>query len=32
MKSSMEHWWNDTDTGRPKDSKKNLFQCHIVHH
>jgi hypothetical protein len=32
MKMSMEHWWNDTDWGRPKYWDKNLFQCHFVHH
>jgi hypothetical protein len=24
--------WNDTDGGKPKDSEKNLLQCHSVHH
>jgi hypothetical protein len=24
-------WWNDTDRGNPKNSEKNLFQCHFVH-
>jgi hypothetical protein len=24
--------WNDTDRGKPKDSEKNLSQCHFVHH
>ena len=29
----MEHWWNDTDREKPKyPEKKNLFQCHKVHH
>jgi hypothetical protein len=32
MKMSMEHWWNDTDWGRPKYWDKNLPQCHFVHH
>jgi hypothetical protein len=28
-----ERWWNDdTDVGRPKNSLKNLSQCHFVHH
>jgi len=21
---SMEHWWNDTDSGKPKNSEKNI--------
>jgi len=29
---SMEHWWNDTVRGKPKNSEKNLSQCQIVHH
>jgi hypothetical protein len=24
--------WNDTDRGKPKNSEKNLSQCHFVHH
>jgi hypothetical protein len=28
----MEHRWNETDTGKPKYSGKNLSQCHFVHH
>jgi hypothetical protein len=24
MKMSMEHWWNDTDRGKPRYSVKNL--------
>jgi hypothetical protein len=28
----MEQLWNDTDRGKPKDWKKNLFQYHFVHH
>jgi hypothetical protein len=28
----MEHWWNETDRGKPKCSGKNLSQCHFVHH
>jgi hypothetical protein len=24
--------WNDIDRGKPKDSKKNLSQCHFVNH
>jgi len=24
MKMDMEHWWNDNDAGKPKDSEKNL--------
>jgi hypothetical protein len=28
----MEHQWNETDRGKPKNSGKNLSQCHFVHH
>jgi hypothetical protein len=28
----MEHQWNETDRGKPKYSRKNLSQCHFVHH
>jgi hypothetical protein len=24
--------WNDIAGGKPKDSEKNLSQCHFVHH
>jgi hypothetical protein len=24
--------WKDIDRGKPKDSEKNLSQCHVVHH
>jgi hypothetical protein len=27
-----EPWWNDIDTGKPKNLEKNLSQCHFVHH
>jgi hypothetical protein len=27
-----EPWWNDTERGKSKNSEKNLFQCHFVHH
>jgi hypothetical protein len=27
-----ERRWNDTDRGKPKNSEKNLSQCHFVHH
>jgi hypothetical protein len=27
-----ERRWNDTDRGKPKNSEKNLPQCHSVHH
>ena len=26
-----EHWWNDTDRGKPKYWDRNLLQCHFVH-
>lgn len=29
---SMQHWWNDSDSRKPKYLEKNLFQCHSVHH
>jgi hypothetical protein len=29
---NMEQWWNDTGRGKPKNSEKNLTQCHFVHH
>jgi hypothetical protein len=25
-------WWNDIDKGKPKNSEKNVLQCHFVHH
>jgi hypothetical protein len=28
----MEHQWNEIDRGKPKNSGKNLSQCHFVHH
>jgi hypothetical protein len=28
----MEQRCNDTDRGKPKNSAKNLTQCHFVHH
>jgi hypothetical protein len=30
--SVMEQWCNDTERGKLKNSKKNLSQCHFVHH
>jgi hypothetical protein len=27
-----EPWWNDANRRKPKNSKKNLSQCHFVHH
>jgi hypothetical protein len=27
-----EPWWNDIDGGKPKNSDKNLFQCHFIHY
>jgi hypothetical protein len=29
---NMEQWWNDIDMEKPKDSEKDLFQCHFIHH
>jgi hypothetical protein len=26
------YWWNDIDRGTPKNSEKNLSQCHFDHH
>ena len=28
----MKHRWNEIDRGKPKNSEKNLFQCHFVYH
>jgi hypothetical protein len=28
----MEHQWDETDSGKPKNSGINLSQCHFVHH
>jgi hypothetical protein len=28
----MEHQWNEIDRGKPATRKKNLSQCHFVHH
>jgi hypothetical protein len=28
----MEHRWNETDRGKPKNSGNNLSQCLFVHH
>jgi hypothetical protein len=28
----MERWWDDIDREKPKNSEKNLSQCHFVHH
>ena len=28
----MEHWWNETDRGKPKYWGENLSQYHFVHH
>ena len=27
-----KHWWNDSDTGKPKCSEKNLSQCQFVYY
>jgi hypothetical protein len=28
----MEYRWNETDKEKQKYSRKNLSQCHFVHH
>ena len=28
--ASMEHWWNETDRGKLKDSEKNMSQCNFT--
>jgi hypothetical protein len=28
----MEYRWNEIDREKPKNSGKNLSQCHFVHH
>lgn len=30
--TKMKHWQNDNDKGKLKYLKKNLSQCHAVHH
>ena len=32
MYMSMEHWWNDTDRGKLKYSRKTPYQCYFLHH
>ena len=27
----MNHYWNDTETGKPKHSQESLFQSHFNH-
>jgi hypothetical protein len=29
INTNMEHWWNDYERGREKNSKKNLSRCQI---
>jgi hypothetical protein len=29
---SMEQWWNDVYWREPKNSEKNVSQCHFIHH
>ena len=31
MQMNMEDQWDDTESGKPKYSEKNLSQCHYVH-
>jgi hypothetical protein len=28
----MEHWWNETDRGKPSYWEKKLSQCQSIHH
>lgn len=30
--TSMEHWWNYTDLGKPEYLETNLSHCHFVYH
>lgn len=30
MDMSMEHWYNDSNRGKPRYSEKNLAHCHFV--
>jgi hypothetical protein len=32
MKTSMEHWMNDSDEEKRKCPDKNPSQCHFAHH
>jgi hypothetical protein len=32
IQTSMEHWWNGSDTGEQKYSVKILSQRHLKHH
>jgi len=32
MKMNMEHWWDDTDSGKPKYWEKNVFKCRFIRH
>jgi hypothetical protein len=32
LEMSMKNWWNNTEKGKHKYSKKNLSQCHSVNH
>jgi hypothetical protein len=32
MKVNMEHWWNDTDRGKPQYWEENLSECHSIQH
>ena len=32
LQMSTEHWWNDTNRGKPKYLDKNLSHCHSEHH
>jgi len=30
--TSTEHWWDDTDTAKPKYLDKTMSYCHFSHH
>lgn len=32
MNMSMDRWWNETKRGKLKYLRRNLSQCHFVHH
>ena len=30
LKVKIKNWWNNTDSGKPKNTDKNFPQCHFV--